>query len=306
MRAAFAALVLGIVGGLAVATVVLTRPAGPPATVAGALGLEGSDGPSLDARRAAGVAALTAACMTRRGLSWRPVVEPPPSIPDHELDPVAWAGRWGFGLSTTVGLAQPPGISDPNLEELADATARERARYMAALYGGMAGEGCQPEARAAVFGLRDRLLGPLRGSLTALERAIEADRRVVAVTNTWRACVAGLADAVGGRPPERATFALALMTAFEERIAAAIRGRSPLITIQADERRVATTLAHCETTLAEGRAVIAAEHEAAFVVAHRHELAAIGAAIRAAEAVLPSPPDVGHRSITTDQSAAGP
>lgn len=306
MRAAFAALVLGIIGGLAVATVVLTRPAGLPTTVAEALGLGESDGPHLDARRAAGVAALTAACMARRGLSWRPVPEPPPAIRDPELDPVAWAERWGFGLSTMVGLPQAPGIPDPGLAGLVGATDAERARYAAALYGGPDREGCQSEARTAVFGLRDRLLGPLRGALAALERAIESDRRVVPVMDAWRACVAGLAEAVGGRRPERGTFALALMATFQERTVAALRDSSSLARLQADERRAATTLARCEMTLAEDRKVIEAEREAAFVAAHRHELAAIGAAIRAAEAALPLPPDGDRPPGRTDQPATGP
>ena len=306
VRAAFSALVLGIIGGLAVATVVLTRPAAPPTTVADALGLEASAGPHLDARRAAGVAALTAACMARRGLSWRPVLEPTPSIPDPELDPVAWASRWGFGLSTMVGLAQPPDLPDPNLERLVGATENERARYAAALYGEPAGEGCQSEARVAVFGLRDRLLGPLRGALTALEQAIEADHRVVAVTDAWRACVAGLADAVGEPRPERGTFTLGLMTAFQERTVTSMGDAASLSRIQADERRTATTLARCDMTLDDARRSIAAEREAAFVSAHRHELAAIGAAIRAAEAALPVPPDPDGRPGVTDQSATGP
>src|SRR5262245_54820070 len=73
MRAAYAALVLGIVGGFGLATAVLSGVR-PPPTVPAALGLD--DRPGLDSRRATAVAALTTACMRRLGLDWAAIPEP--------------------------------------------------------------------------------------------------------------------------------------------------------------------------------------------------------------------------------------
>src|SRR4029453_5545274 len=102
MRAAYAALILGILSGLVLATGVLSgRGHTEASTIAGVLALD-RPGEDLDRRRAEAVAALVARCMAGLGLTWTPWVEPTPTVPDAELDPAAWAARWGFGVSTTV------------------------------------------------------------------------------------------------------------------------------------------------------------------------------------------------------------
>src|SRR6185312_12074130 len=106
-------LLVGLVGGLALATAVLSEAAERPTTVAAALGL-GSDA-ALDERRSVAVAVLTTACMRRLGLEWTPVVATVPTVPDADLGPVAWADRWGFGISTAVAQPTRQPDMDPNL-----------------------------------------------------------------------------------------------------------------------------------------------------------------------------------------------
>ena len=205
MRAAFAALAVGVVGGLGLATAVLSgvRPA---TTIEGALALEG--GPGLDARRAAAVAASVTACMERLGLDWQPVPEPIPSVPDADLDPVAWADRWGFGVSTTAEAPIPSSTPDPNLQALERLTPADRTAARAALHGSSRQPGCLEAASAAVYQDRERALAPLRTALADLEASIEADPATVRGVATWRGCVAGVS---GGATLERATLGPALL-----------------------------------------------------------------------------------------------
>jgi hypothetical protein len=63
-----------------------------------------------------------------------------------------------------------------------------------------------------------------------------------------------------------------------------------LFALQTDERRVAAILAGCEAAFARIREPVAAPFEAAFVAHHRDALASVGAAIRDAEAALPTLP----------------
>ena len=289
MRAAYVALVLGIAGGVVLATAVLSTGVDRPATVADALGVE-PPGPALDRHRAEAIAVLVARCMASRGLRWTPLPEPLPSVPDPDLGPIEWAGRWGFGASTTLGRPDTSPAPDPNLAALAGAPPVERAIYLRALYGDESSPGCQATASASVYGLRDRLLAPLRPDLEVLDARIAADPAAVRAVADWRTCVEPVA---AGLIADRRTLPVALVERFAGRVAAVapgIAGVIGLAALQAHERRVATTVARCEDAFTADRARAAAPHEAAFVDQHRDRLASIGAAIRAAEAALPTLP----------------
>lgn len=286
MRAAYAALSLGSLAGLALASAILAGVHGPPATVAAALGLDAPDPPGLAERRAMAVATLTADCMARRGLRWAPIPDPVPSFPDPDLEPVAWADRWGFGISTTIGAPGPEAVPDANLATMAGASEATRDRYAVALDGDAGRGGCRTIATEAVHGLRDRLLTPLRGALAELDRAIAADPRMAAAVAVWARCVAPIAR---GHAPDRRTLAAALTTDVGRTLSTPGPLAPRLRRIREEERRIAGRLARCEVAYASRRAAVAARHEAAFVTAHRVALEAIGAAIRAAEAALPQP-----------------
>jgi hypothetical protein len=249
------------------------------------LGL-GAPGAELDARRAAAVAVLTAACMRHRGLSWQPVPDPLPAIPDPELDPVAWADRWGFGVSTIP--AHPAGTpDDPNLVAIAKLPDGQRSRYRVALHGSAGRPGCQEAARESIYGLRDRLLRPLRVDLDVLETAVAADPGLARAVAIWRGCVGRVAS---GLPLDRRSLPSALLQRFAAMVGDVEPGSPRLGAIQEDERRVAGVLARCEAMYADTRTLIAARHETAFVATHEAALRAVGAAIRAAEAALPTLP----------------
>ncbi len=306
VRAAYAALFLGLVGGLVVATAVLREPAIRPQTVVGTLGLDGPDRPDLVSRREEAVATLIATCMARHGLPWTRVVEAPPALPDPDLDPVSWADRWGFGLATMIGRPAPPGQADPNLEALGDMTDLERSRYTTVLDGrGQAGDGgCRGEANAAVFGLRERLLAPLRADLDALHRAIAADPAMAQATTAWQRCVGPVA---GRRATDRTTLVPALMQELDARVQAAGSDTVALAGIVADERRLAGAIARCDAAFVADRAMVAAAYEARFVARHEHALLAVGAAIRAAEATLLTlPPRIVTGRSARPQPIAGP
>jgi hypothetical protein len=289
VRAAYAALALGIVGGIWLATTVLSTGGDRPATVAEALGVE-PPGQALDRRRAEATAALVARCMADHGLRWTPVVEPPPAVPDPDLRPVEWAGRWGFGASTMVGRQASVTAGDPNLAAIAGLPAVKRAAYLRALHGDGSAPGCLTTASKTVYGLRDRLLAPLRSDLQALDALIAASPAATRALAAWRTCVGPVAT---GLTPDRRTLPGALLERFVDRTTAVgpgIAGVVGLAALQADERRVATAVARCELAVLEERSRVASVHEAAFVEEHRDALASIGAAIRAAEAALPTLP----------------
>ncbi|HEY3163809.1 MAG TPA: hypothetical protein VGJ71_05580, partial [Candidatus Limnocylindrales bacterium] len=88
----------------------------------------------------------------------------------------------------------------------------------------------------------------------------------------------------------RRSLPRALLPRFAPRAAGVEPGSSRLRDIQEDERRVAGVLARCEETYTDARKRIAARYEAAFVAAHEAVLRSVGAAIRAAEAALPTLP----------------
>ncbi len=292
MRVHRRAIVLAVAAVVLVAAVAADGVAMPnePTRLVDALGLRDAD-PGLDRRRSEAVAVLTAACMADHGFVYLPVVEAPPAIPDADLGPVAWAERWGFGVSTSIDAAPPPPQPDPNLEAVGRMPPGERDRYLVALHGPAAGGGgCHGKAVDAVLGLRDRALAPLARELDALEAAIDGDPGTVALLGAWRDCVrpAGFAAA------DRSTLGSRLIDAFAARVAVA-GDRTALAAIQAEERAVATVVAHCEVAYAAGRDAVAAVHEAPFVRAHLVWLRSIGAGIRAAEAALPTlPPTSSH------------
>jgi hypothetical protein len=284
VRAAYLPLTLGLVAGLWLTTTVLSSAGHRPTTVEEALGLAATA--ELDARRAVAVAVLASACMQSLGLHWQPVPEPPPEIPDPDLGPVAWADRWGFGVSTIA--ARPAGpADDPNLDAIATLPDGLRSRYRAALHGFAGQPGCQDTARDSVYGLRDRLLRPLRTELDALEAAVTADPRLGRAVAISRGCVGRVA---GGLRVDRRSLPGALLQRFAARTADAEPGSPRLGAIREDERRVAGVLARCEATYADARTLIAARYEAAFVASHEAALRAVGAAIRTAEAALPTLP----------------
>lgn len=288
MRAAYAALILGIIGGLILATGALSGGrSAPPVTVAAALAVD-VPGVDLDRRRAEAVAVLVARCMVRRGSTWIPWVEPTPPMPDPELGPVEWAERWGFGITTMVGRPPPIVPRDPNLDRLGELGPDERDALRHALYGVAGAAGCHTVATDDVYGRRERLMAPIRPALDALEARIDGDPAVAEAIGRWRDCVEPVAD---GLALDRRLLWSTHMARFADRA----RGLSPtpsaavrLAAMQADERRIAAVLARCEEAFSVHRATIAAPHETAFVDAHRETLARIGAAIREAEAALPT------------------
>lgn len=282
MRAAYLALLLGLAGGLGLARAVLSDP--PPSTVAAALGLDDDD---IDARRAAAVALLTSACMHAHGFDWLPIVDPLPSVPDASLGPLDWADRWGFGVSTMVDLPVPAAVPDPNLEALDRMPSADQARVREALHGTADRPGCAQTATADVYGLRDRLLAPIRAALTALDAEIAADPAARVAIAAWSACVAPVSQGVS---VERRTLAVALIERFGSRVAGTGGDPPQLHAIQAEERHVAGVVARCDAAFTAARAAVAAAHEAAFVADHRAELDELGASIRAAEAAWPTVP----------------
>jgi len=289
VRAAYAAIVFGLFGGLGLATAVLSSRIVGPATVAAALGVE-MPAAELDRRRAGAVAVLVADCMTRAGLRWDPVPDPGPGIPDPGLGPVAWAERWGFGVSTLVGRREPAATADPNMTALDAAAPAVRDAYRRALHGHRGTSGCHAMATETVYGLRDRLLEPLRADLAALDRQIAADAGSARAVAAWRVCVGPVAN---GLAVDRRSLPGALLTHFVARVTALGPGGryvADLEALQGEERRVATVVAGCEVAYAAARATVASAYEAAFVADHREALAGIGAAIRAGEAALPTLP----------------
>ena len=291
VRAAYAALILGLVGGLALATGVLSgRSVAPPTTVADVLGLD-LQGSDVDRRRGEAVAVLVARCMTRHGFSWTPWVEPAPSVPDPDLGPIPWAERWGFGISTIVGRVAAVERADPNLVTLGALGPDDRETLRRRLFGGRDRPGCQAVASAAVFGLRERHLARMRPLLDELDERIAADPQARSLVSAWWACVAPVTN--GRSTVERSEVPARVMTGISDRLAAlpqaptAIGG---LAALQAEERRAATVLARCEEAFSGGRSVVAAPYEASFTLQHGDELRRIGAEIRAEEAALPTLP----------------
>jgi hypothetical protein len=169
--------------------------------------------------------------------------------------------------------------------------AGERDRYRAALAGTSASDrGCQGRANDDVYGLHDRLLAPLKPALRDLDARIAADPAARRAVDAWHRCVLPVADGVA---EDRATLGPRLIQSFVtrlERLDPTAPPMAGLVALQAEERRVAGTLARCEAAFADARAAVAASYETAFVGEHREEIERIAAAIRDAEAALPTAP----------------
>ena len=283
VRAAYLALVLGLAGGLGLATVVLSGGRAAAVTVAAALDLD--DGADLDRRREAAVAVLTARCMASLGFDWLAIPDSAPSVPDASLDPVSWADRWGFGVSTMIDRSESTPLPDRNLEALARLPAAEQTAARSALHGSSVRPGCAELASTDVYGTRERAMAPIRAALEALDAEIAADSAALTALHAWAVCVAPVSD---GLAAQRGSLAGALSRGFAARVDTVRHDPSGLATLQVEERSTAGVLARCEAAFVEARAKIAAPHEAAFVRRHRAELASIGAAIRAAEAAWPT------------------
>ena len=283
MRAGYSAVALAVIGSVLLVTLVLSAPGSSsgPATVEAALGLD-TAGADLDHRRAEAVAALTTRCMAALGITYDATPEPGPMIPDASLDPVAWAERWGLGVTTSVGVAGASEEPDLELQRLADLDPGERERIRLALDGDGATAGCRGKATEEVMGLRDRLLAPIRGDLDALERSIDADPQMSTVVDEWRRCLA----TSGISETDRAGFGARLIARF----ASALEkrpGAHDLAALKVEERRVATAAARCEMSYIAGRTRVAAPRESALVRRLGARLREVGAAIRSAEAALP-------------------
>jgi hypothetical protein len=225
--------------------------------------------------------------MHRLGHAWLPIVEPVPSIPDASLDPVAWADRWGFGISTEADRPTASPMPDGNLEALARASPSTRAAIVAAVHGTAASPGCAERANEEVYGLRTRALAPLRAALDQLRSAIDGDPAGLAAVASWRACVAAVS---GDLALDRATLPAALLDRAARRYQEVRSHRADLASAQRDERRTAGVVARCEVAFAAARSRIAARYEGPFVARHREQLEAIASAIRSTEAAWPSAP----------------
>jgi hypothetical protein len=186
-------------------------------------------------------------------------------------------------VSTMVGRPEPEPPSDPNLDSVATSSPDARDGYREALDGR---GGCRTTATDSVYGIRERALAPLQASLRDLEAGIAASAAAVRATDTWRRCVEPVAD---GRALDPRTLPSSLRERSMQRLMA-LGQIGGLVALQVDERRVATILAECDARYERARADAAEPFEATFVGEHRTTIEAIGAAIRSAEAALPTVP----------------
>jgi hypothetical protein len=271
-----------------VAVLPATAPPRLPRTVAQALGDDPARDRLVQRRSAEAIAVRTADCLRRAGIPAVPVLESDPPVPDADLPPIAWAERWGFGVSTAVDAPVASPQPDPNLVAADQAGPGGRARFLAAFLGRAGQPGCHETASTSVLGLRDRVTAPLHAAFRDLEAEIDADPAMTAVLTAWRACVRPVAPSLADGP--RSAVMPALLEAFAARVAALPGSDARLREIQDDERRVATTIARCEVAYAAAREAAAAPHERAFVVAHRAELAEMRGAIEREVAGWPTLP----------------
>lgn len=280
--AASGAVLLGALVGADVSPAA-TVGAARPWTVAAAMGL---DAPGvvrdLDRRRAAAVAWHTARCMAGRGFVHIAVVEPDPEIPDGDLDPVSWAERWGFGISTAVLLPARPTTTDRNLVRISAMAPEARRAALQALLGDDRVVGCAATAGRTVHGLRDRELAPLRSEFAALAAAIEDAAETRVALDRWRACV--------GTDTDRRDYLASLLDSFRRRAEGLQARPSAMAALQAEERTAAATVARCESAYGAARARVRERMEATFADRHRATLSAIGARIRRVESAYPDLP----------------
>lgn len=196
------------------------------------------------------------------------------------------------------GPTQADGSHDPSRSVdaiIAGLAPADRPRFRVALYGdGMGTVGCQGEAADAVFGLRTRLLAPLRAALTRIERAIEADPALDDARQRFADCATRSLGPMGATPGapthDRGALPAWILDWFGTRLPAVMGSARALADLQHLERRTATAVARCELRFAHDRTIVARPHETAFVDRYGRVLAGIGAAIRAAEAAYPPAP----------------
>jgi len=286
-----------LLAGLIAGAVAGASPPPLPRTIAEATGgqVEPSRASSLDRRRAVAVAQLTARCMLARGLPYATGPEDAPGIPDPDLGPVAWADRWGFGLSTSVDgpdIADAPPDEVPGGMQAPGPPSGARARIAAALYGSDAVTGCLPLADLAVYGQMDRLLSPLAGDLATLRATERADPRSIAAARKRGDCLrsAGL-DATD-------TASARAMAAIGARLDGLMTSGAPddptalqaLQALQADERHIAGVIARCDVAFVDAARPAIVDAEVVFVRDHLDALLAIRIARQLAEANLPPEP----------------
>ncbi len=275
-RSALAAVPVAL-AALAIAVSVGPWPGLPPVGVADYLGWRDERTPEHAAREARVVQRRIADCMAALGLTYREYVEPPPDIPDAELGPRDWAAKWGFGVSTSVGVvhATPP-AADPNLAYIDSLASEPREAYRAALFGSDGRPGCNAKANAAVYGRHDRLLTGLAADLADLETRIARDPRTVEADTGWMACV----SSASFRPSSRERFgpeAIDLLTRRLEAIMGPPPGdpgfdRSALARLQALEIELAVRGFDCDEGVRPVSEAVRLEHEARFVEDHRAAL----------------------------------
>jgi hypothetical protein len=290
VRAGYLTFALAALGLLLVGTLV-GLPAPRPGSVTAVLGLDGRETPELERRRAFEVARRTASCMHSLGFAYDPVPEPPIAIPDAALDPIAWAARWGFGVTTSVRTLRDQEHVDVNAARAERLPWDERERYRRALHGKGDDPGCHGAATTAVYGMRERALATLRPHLAALERAIDADPAMDDVRAVWVECASAAIRPLASTTvtPDRERLPARILGWFAARLDA-MRSARDLANAQALERWVAVAIARCESAFGSRRTNVAAPHEAAFIRIHGAALARIGLVIRAAEDRLASLP----------------
>ena len=205
-----------------------------------------------------------------------------------------WAERWGFGVSTDVGrLPQARAASDPNRIGLASLPLADRTAITATPCTGRArvdrvsavSERRRLSACASVCCHRCDPRSPI-----SMPGSPRIPARLGAL-DAWRACVASVAGGVVARPAAFAADALI------ERFDARPRARTTPASMAGWWRcrptsgDVAAIVAGCEAAYAsDARAGGRAASKRRFVGDHARRSAAIGAAIRAAEAALPTLP----------------
>jgi hypothetical protein len=254
----------------------------PSVGLADYLGWRDARTPAMTALEAQAVQHRIAACMAALGLPYTEFVEPAPAIPDQDLGPREWAAKWGFGVSTSVGVADPrPPVADPNLAHIETLPSADGEAYRAALFGTASSPGCSSDANDAVYGRHDRLLVELAAELAELEEGIAGDPRTLDADADWLAC----ASTPVFRPSSRRAFGRQAIDDIGRRLEA-ILGPPPgvadfdpdaLARLQALEIDIALRGIDCDDRVRPTLDAVRLEYESRFVGAHRAALDAIKA-----------------------------
>jgi hypothetical protein len=289
-------LVISVVAGVAV--VRGQRPVG----LADELGWREAATPAMATREAEAVQRRIADCMARLDRPYVEFVDPAPEIPDADLGPREWAATWGFGVSTSVGVADPGRpATDPNIAHIETLPPAEGEAYRAALFGTATSPGCAADANDAVYGRHDRLLAGLAGELTGLEQRIATDPRTVDADARWLEC----ASTPVFRPSGRRAFGREAIDEVSRRLQALMGpppgtadfDRQALERLQTFEIDIALRGIDCDAAVRPTLESVRLEYEARFVEAHRAILDDIKARARMLDAELgltpaPSPDPV--------------